>query len=64
MHGRDRIRTADRRQLGADVADMAVDRAFRDMDVGLVGIGHHRIAAKHMLRAAKKTFQNRELDRC
>ena len=37
MHRLDRVGAAGRRQLGADVADVAVDGAVGDMDVGGVG---------------------------
>ena len=53
----------DGRELGADVADVAVDGAVGHLDVELIGRAHDLLAAEHGGRPARKARQDAELER-
>src|SRR5689334_17234978 len=50
------------RQLGADVADVAVDGAIRHLDVELIGGAHDLLAAEHERRPRQKGAQDSKFD--
>ncbi len=57
MHGLDGVNATHRPQLGANVADMAVDGAVGDMDFAGIGTGHHRVAVEHISRSRQNPFR-------
>src|ERR1043166_8681708 len=63
MNGLDHIVAIHRRELGADVANMAVDGAVGDLDVELIGSGHDLLAAEYRGGPRQKRAQDAELDR-
>ena len=50
-------------ELGADVADVAVDGAVGDLDVELIGRAHQLLAVEHRGRPRQERVQDAELDR-
>src|SRR3954453_8098787 len=63
VDGFDDIIAIVRRQLGADVANMAVDGAIGHLDVELVGRRHDLVPAEHRAGPGQKGAQDSELDR-
>src|SRR5262245_54628444 len=62
MYGLDDVVTSHPRELGPDVADVAVDCAVGDIDLRPIGRGHDLVAAEYDPSARKKDFENRKLD--
>src|SRR5215813_10271438 len=63
MDGLDGVVAVHRRELRADVADMAVDGAVGDLDVELIRCPHELLAVEHRGRPREKRAQDAELDR-
>src|SRR5215208_8206013 len=64
VNGFDDVVAVHGRQLGADIADMAVDGAVRHLDVELIGRTHDLLAAEDERRPRQKCPENSELDGC
>src|SRR6185503_1863524 len=62
MNGFDDVVAVHRGQLGADIADVAVDGAVRYLDVELIGRVHDLLAAEDERRPGQKCPENSELD--
>src|SRR5689334_22213595 len=62
MNGLDRIVAIHRGELGADVADVAVDSAVGDLDIELIGGGHDLLAAEHRGGPRQEGAEDAELD--
>src|SRR3954447_8672430 len=62
MDGFDDIGAIHRGKLGADIANMAIDGAVRNLDVELVGGIHDLLAAEYHGRPGQKRPEDPELD--
>ena len=62
VNGFDDVVAVHGRQLGADIADMAVDGAVRHLDVELIGRTHDLLAAEDERRPCQKCPQDSEFN--
>ena len=62
MNGFDDVVAVHGGQLGADIADVAVDGAIRHLDVELISGTHDLLAAEYQRRPRQECPENSELD--
>lgn len=63
VHGLNDLRATSRGEFGADVADVAVDGAVRDVDVARIGGRNDAIAVEYDPWLDRERLQHRHLDR-